>query len=778
MVRPLIAATCAALMAAGGFAALDCARAGNIAEKRELKPADALATVRVIENHLSIGERVDSGVTSPDGKRYVLRLVHGDLRRNGVWMDLLTGSLNSLDAAAHPKPCAHLFTTGLGTPISARSSEADPDPTNLLYWIDNTRVAFLWSDANAVRQVISVDLMSCKQRFLTHSATNVFSFVFAPNGTLLFNAQIPRVVGASQRLWKEGFSVSDASDGWSILNGDIDGVDAIGVLFDNAWFIRSGGSIRPIDIAGNRIDQSNPFFRELFLSPSGRFALVDVGVPGTPAGWEQYTSPSLQSLLRTNQSIPNRLPLRYALIDLKTGNSRMLWDAPRALRDQVAWSPNNETLLLAPTFLPLAADSRLGLSGNAAAEFDVRSGQYEILPVDLTSRSVVSTEWLSAVSVEIRSTSDLGLDLRIDRLVRENGRWKGTDATYVAPNTRPTIRLETRQSLNGPPQVFAVESASGQSRLVLDPNPHLLEKFKLGRVERMSGTLSNGKQWIAELMYPADYTPGTRYPLVIQSYYGHIFGEEEFTLFGPWGILGMNLGPSEYAAYPGQLLATQNIAVLTLSVTHFASGSGQDDDYELAFESLAQQLVASGIADPHKIALAGFSRNGHWVEFTLAHSKFPFAAAIAADNYDPSYFQSALANWRNEDAQMNGAPAFGDGLQQWMTRAVGFNAEHIHTPLRMIGQSGGTHYIIGKWEIYSRLRHLNKPVDMYVMPEANTHPSHTPQNPRQIIAIQEAAIDWLSFWLTGREDSSPDKREQYRRWRGFRDSSSTPDPQL
>jgi hypothetical protein len=778
VVRPLIATTCAALIAAATLAPPEWGRAENVTEKRELTPADALATVRVIENHLSIGERVDSGVTSPDGKRYVLRLVHGDVKRNGVWMDLLTGSLDSLDAAARPKPCAHLFTTGLGTAISARSSEADPDPTNLLYWINNTQVAFLWSDADAVRQVMSVDMTSCKQRFLTHSPTNVFSFVFAPDGTLLFNAQVPRAAGASQRLWKEGFSISDATDGWSILNGDLDGVDAIGVLFDNAWFIRSKSSTRPIDIAGNRIDRSNPFFRDLFLSPTGRFALVNIGVHATPAGWERYTNASLQSLLKINQSIPNRLPLRYALIDLKTGNSLFLWDAPRASRDQVAFSPNGESLLLAPTFLPLASDDPLGLSGNAAAKFDVLSGQYQILPVDLTSRSVVSTEWLSPTRVEIRSTNDLGLDLRVDRLVREDDRWKAAAATDFAPNARPTIRLETRQSLNVPPQVFAVDSISGQSRLVLDPNPHLLERFKLGRVERLSGTLPNGKQWIAELMYPADYTPGTRYPLVIQSYYGHIFGAEEFTLFGPWGILGMNLGPSEYAAYPGQLLATQNIAVLTLSVTHFASGSGQDDDYQLAFESLAQQLVASGIADPHKIALAGFSRNGHWVEYTLAHSKFPFAAAIAADNYDPSYFQSALANWRNEDAQMNGAPAFGDGLQQWMTRAVGFNAEHIHTPLRMIVQSGGIHTIIGKWETYSRLKHLNRPVDMYVMPEANTHPSHTPQNPRQIIGVQEAVIDWLGFWLTGREDSSPDKREQYRRWRGFRDSSTSPDPQL
>jgi hypothetical protein len=135
-----------------------------------------------------------------------------------------------------------------------------------------------------------------------------------------------------------------------------------------------------------------------------------------------------------------------------------------------------------------------------------------------------------------------------------------------------------------------------------------------------------------------------------------------------------------------------------------------------------------------------------------------------------------LVNWPNGDAQMNGAPAFGEGLQKWLTRAVGFNAEHIHTPLYMIGQCGGTELIIGDWELFSRLRYLKKPVEMYMMPEVNTHPSHMPQNPHQILEIQSNTIDWLSFWLTGRENPNPEKHEQYRRWRAFRESSQVPNP--
>jgi hypothetical protein len=135
-----------------------------------------------------------------------------------------------------------------------------------------------------------------------------------------------------------------------------------------------------------------------------------------------------------------------------------------------------------------------------------------------------------------------------------------------------------------------------------------------------------------------------------------------------------------------------------------------------------------------------------------------------------------LSNWRDEDAQMNGAPAFGEGLQKWLPRAVGFNAERIHTPLLMIGQAGGLQMIISEWEIFSRLRHLKKPVEMYMMPGVDTHPSHLPQNPHQIMSIQDHAIDWLSFWLTGREDPSPSKLEQYRRWHAFRESTAVSDP--
>jgi len=753
------------------------------AAKRELTPADAVATVRVMENQLP-GSGNTNEHTSPDGRRYLLRLAYGDVKRNGVWVDLYTGSLDSLDAA-QPRLCAHLFTTGLGSTTTASSADEDAEPSNEIRWVGNTHVALLWSDARGLRQVLAVDLNSCKRRWLTHALNNVYSFTITPDGTVLFDAQAPEAKSRSPQLWKSGFTVDESTSVWSILAGRIDGT-SYEVTMQNSWFIQSPQALRPVKIDNALLDPTVPYYRDVSASPGNRYAIANVAGPTPPLDWDRYKSTGLQRNVSMNRSArPSEalIPVRHALIDLREATATMLWNAPQSARGRAQWSPSGDQLLLTPTFLPPDDNHPLGLTGNAAAVLDVSTGNYRVLPTDLTDRNVERAQWRSPTTIEIATTNQLGTDLRTDRFVLTDGQWQRgspTDGdpadTYSARHKSP-IDIQTRQSLNMPPQIFAVDSRSGAERLLIDTNPHLLDTFKLGRVERMSGKLPNGKEWIAQLMYPADFQAGKTYPLVIQSMYGKTFGAEDFSLLDSWGNSGLGLGPSDLAAYAGQLLATRNIAVLQLSTVGRSPDDQQGAEYQLAFETLAEQLSASGLIDRNKIALDGFSQNGYWVEYTLTHSAFPFAAAVASDNYDPSYIQSALTNWRELDILTNGgAKPFGAGLQEWIKRAPGFNADHIHTPLRLIGQSGGVLLLLAKWEIYSRLRTLHKPVEFQMMPDANIHPSHVPQNPRQIMAVQEGVVDWFSFWLTGREDSSPGKREQYRRWHASAASPAVSQP--
>jgi hypothetical protein len=76
--------------------------------------------------------------------------------------------------------------------------------------------------------------------------------------------------------------------------------------------------------------------------------------------------------------------------------------------------------------------------------------------------------------------------------------------------------------------------------------------------------------------------------------------------------------------------------------------------------------------------------------------------------------------------------------------------------------------LFNDWEVFSRLRFLKKPVELYVVPDYLEHGTHTLQNPGQVLAAHQRALDWWEFWLNGREDGVLSKREQYDQWRAMR----------
>jgi hypothetical protein len=428
--------------------------------------------------------------------------------------------------------------------------------------------------------------------------------------------------------------------------------------------------------------------------------------------------------------------------------------------------------------MPVAHADEVGLACGAAAEVEVSTGHARELPVDLRGTPPYGPEirqavWLTQDTILIETAEAYSHEAKQHYFRRVAGRWDGMSAVPRRA-AKASVELHLRESLNSPPKLFATDVRSHRERLALDPNPTLVRDYELGTTVRIGGELPSGQSWSGLLIYPAAYARGRRYPLVIQSVHGHMTYTDEFNLYGNWGGAGMGLGPDLIPAYPGQLLAARNIAVLRLWVNPEGSGPAEGEVRRSAFEIVAKRLGDEGLVDISKVGIVGYSRAGYHVEYTLAHSTFPFAAAIANDNYDPSYIQSALSDWRSADANVHKAEAFGSGLYAWLKDAPGFNVENVHSPLLMIGQTPGeSSFILSKWEIFSRLRHLDKPVEMYVMPQIARFPTHEIQNPAQIVAIQQRVIDWFCFWLNGDEDRDTSKSDQYERWRelkGLRDA--------
>jgi hypothetical protein len=750
------------------------------AAKQPLTVERALQTTRIMMNMEATGPANPDGAVSisPSGKRYVLRLVRGDVARNGVWMEVFTGRMDAIETA-RPKSVARLFTSGLGAGLGSFGSDVDVTDFVPLRWLSESEVVFLWSDERGIRQATRLNLDSGAVDRLTSHPTPLAGFDVAADGAVLYFARA-QTRNATPGMEESGFVLPQNADAYSLFERNLHAT-TFDVAWNTQWFIQRGQETpRMLAIAGRETDLT--LFHRVQFAPDGKSAVVTSAPQRYAEEWSGYTGfvqTYLAAARRDVRSASARVVQQLYVVDVATGTSRPVWNTINSV-SEVRWSPDGRSLLLAPTHLPPPDQDPAGLAGYAAAVVDVASGKYYRLPVNLLGRGLPALRFVSNKEIELESRRGDDVQRAVFRkrgqewqlqssASRQEERVAAQEARVSMPEASPPLRLELRQDLNTPPRLHAVElkggKPTGRDELILDPNPGLLDQVALGKVEIVEGKLSGDDTWRGYLFYPVNYQPGRRYPLLIQSFYGATV-TSEFTLYG-FG----SLGPTVVACYPGQVMANRDVAVLHVNV-HMGSKFGTAEEAETRKNGLtaaAEYLVERGLADPAKVGLAGFSRNGWYVEYSITHSGYPYAAVMSADNWDPSYTSTLLFGFFEDAAVVNGGPAFGSGLQRWLEKAPGFNVERISAPLLKIEQStGGLFGVLSQWELVSRMRFLEKPFEYYVMPNASKYGSHNTQNPGQIMAVQQRAVDWFDFWLNGREDPDGSKADQYAGWRRLR----------
>jgi len=368
--------------------------------------------------------------------------------------------------------------------------------------------------------------------------------------------------------------------------------------------------------------------------------------------------------------------------------------------------------------------------------------------------------WTRSDVIELADATNWREDSVRLRFKKILGDWRPIPEETHEGQLLPRVRVELRQDPNTPPALYAVETAGGRSRLIRDLNPQLRRGVTLGRVEVVHWNGTDGKPWTGMLYYPVHYEPGRRFPLVIQT---HGYSFKDFSLDGAFTTV--------FAAQP---LANRDIVILQAGGP---DGGGRDilatprepQVYMAGFEGAIEHFAAAGLVDRKKVGIIGFSRTGWLVEYMLTHSEVPLAAAEVADNIDGSFVQYVLADsdLRTFYAADKGATPFGDGVGVWMREAPGFNADKVRTPLRLELDSGPISGILTQWEMFSALRFLRKPVELFVIPDIE-HGVHILQNPAQRLASQGGTVDWFCFWLKNEEDPDPTKACQYVRWRELR----------
>lgn len=495
------------------------------------------------------------------------------------------------------------------------------------------------------------------------------------------------------------------------------------------------------------------------ISPDGRFAVrvCVVKVNELPAFWGDYTvDPELPLCWEQRNNWCYR---RVVLIDLESGATVALSNTPHVSFDvNPLWIDGGRHVIFSGALEPL--------TGIDAGERTQRAATFAVLLVDPLTREttrvarldpkaarVTAASWDQATQTLFVETEDADRKALPGACFRRDGaRWSKMTrmpATVVADRGTqgPGVELVIEQSLNDRPVLVAVDKKTGAKRRVLDPNPWLTDR-QLGRVEAITWESKDGSTWRGGLYYPANYIPGVRYPLTLQT---HGFEPKQFSLHG----IARN--------FAGEALAAHGIAVLQVN-ENYRDLIGQQAEWSIVqagHEGAIDHLDRLGIIDRNRVGIQGWSRTGTHVGHMLTRSSYPFAAGVLTATADIGWLWYLSAGAPPVIDALFGAAPFGEGLKAWFEYSPTFNLDRVHTPMLMWGEGA----VWGLWDWYAGLRRLGRPVEYWISPDG----THDVFQVGQRIKSNQLLVDWFRFWLKGEEDSDPAKSDQYHRWRQLRE---------
>jgi dipeptidyl aminopeptidase/acylaminoacyl peptidase len=681
---------------------------------------------------------------SPNGKQFLIPITRGNITENTNDYTLLLFQTDN----AIQSPIPEVLVT-----LSSSSNRPGIQAVN---WVNDTTVAFLGENPGGLQQVYEVDCQTRRLTKLTNSATNVISYAVSPdNGRFFFLAERPTVPLFEEKARRDGVVISSQP-----LPDLVAGETRVLGSQVADLFIESRGEDHeaPVRIGGDFTPWSG-----LWLSPNGRYLIVESLVTDIPESWKDYTDHSLRERLHTDPFDRGYHPIlsRYELINVASGQREPLLDAPAAggtcTDKAVIWSPDSDSVVISEAYLPLnvadTAERRLRQSKKLIAEIKVPS--LEI--VRISSREVCPLMWDSRSGKLLTGLTSFTTPATVsyaDLLGFQKGTvgWKEVEfpKAGLAQNERIAITLE--EDMNTAPKLVVREIRTGQKSVLLDFNPQFTN-LKFGQVQSITFTASDGHKVNAGLYLPPHYAKGTKYPLVIQT---HGWDPQRFWIDGPWTT-----------AFAAQPLAGRGFVVLQLDEDLSRLSTPDEAPTEAsAYEGGIDFLDTLGIIDRERVGIVAFSRTGLGVSYALTHSKYHFAAANIADAGDAGYFAYlSIASWVPDAwpdyEAVNGGSPFGVGLASWLKNS-GFNLASITTPVRE--EAHGIFGVLGAWQWFIGLSRLYKPVELIYMPDGD----HVLVRPRERMASQQATVDWFSFWLQGYEDPDPAKGEQYARWRKLR----------
>jgi dipeptidyl aminopeptidase/acylaminoacyl peptidase len=312
---------------------------------------------------------------------------------------------------------------------------------------------------------------------------------------------------------------------------------------------------------------------------------------------------------------------------------------------------------------------------------------------------------------------------------------------------KDALAVFVRESSTDPRDVYFQLIGGADSRRFVGSEPRPIthenpqaDAFLTFHKDRVTWKGTDGLDIDGLLIYPTDYRPGQRAPLLMV-----IHG-------GPSGTHSYTCSVHS-RVYPYSLLAQHGWAVLlpnprgsegygrAFRAANVRDWGGKDYDDLMAG---VDAMISRGIADPQRLAVAGWSYGGFMTSTIVTKTDRFKAAVVGAGVTDeasmtltcdiPDFSRSYFGAWPWEDPQF------------YVDHSAVYHAGKVKTPTAFIhGEADDRVPPSQAWEFYNALRLRGVPTDLLMLPRSG----HGPREPKLLKAAMQWHLDWLERWTPG-----------------------------
>ena len=399
------------------------------------------------------------------------------------------------------------------------------------------------------------------------------------------------------------------------------------------------------------------------------------------------------------------------------------------------WTPDGKKIALLQGLPPRSAaysSNRLALMSSSGGALQPLSDALDRAVVDYSMRA--DGKAIDALIEDDRQMYPLRLPLdgsKPERLLAQGG----VTTEFATGGGHTAVLVATDHAA---PEVHALDQ--GQLRRLSHHNDALLAELELQAVEDLSFKSRDGTEIHGLLTKPAGYVAGRKYPMILWIHGGPNGQDDHSILFDGYPL-----------ALERQLMAAQGYAVLAVN---YRGSSGRGGAFQQAIladwghkevEDLlagVDHVIATGIADPARLGIGGWSYGGILTDYTIATDQ-RFKAAISGAGSANQLSLYGSDEYIFQENNELGPPWKNQAL--WLKVSYPFfHADRITTPtLFMGGASDFNVPIVGGEQMYMALRTLGIPTQLVVYPDQY----HILTRPSYIKDRAERFIAWYARFL-------------------------------